>query len=72
MATSLEKEITDFIHEYASLFASPAACSSDEVSELCQRIGKCYRPGMTMFTNGKVARFEVNLTQLSSNLLNRS
>jgi hypothetical protein len=59
MASSLEKQITEFINHYASLFSSPDASSADRVANLCEQIGKCYRPGMTMFTNGEVARFEV-------------
>lgn len=66
MSSPFEEEITAFIHEYASLFASSAASSSSHVAELCQRIGKCYRPGLTMFTSGKVERFEVRSASLPS------
>ncbi len=57
----LEKEIRTFIESYAPLFASPDACSMDRVTALCEKIGPHYRPGMTMFTNGKVSRFKVCL-----------
>jgi hypothetical protein len=56
---NLEKEARTFIKHYSALFSSPDACSAERVGALAAEIGKCYRPGLTMFTNGKVDRFEV-------------
>lgn len=51
--------VRDFIQAYASLFASSDASDPERVGALAELIGRFYRPGMTMFTNGQVSRFEV-------------
>ncbi|KAK5173859.1 uncharacterized protein LTR77_002540 [Saxophila tyrrhenica] len=56
--SNLVAEATSFVHSYAALFASPDASSPDHVGALCEKIGRHYRPGMTMFTNGQISRFD--------------
>jgi hypothetical protein len=56
---ALRKEAESFAHSYSALFASSDASSAEHIGELARKIGQYYRPGMTMFTNGKIARFEV-------------
>ena len=60
MSSNIEREAEKFAEHYAALFSDPAASSSKDVGALTKKIGECYRPGMTMFTNGKVSRFEVS------------
>lgn len=62
MPSNIEVEAGRFIRSYAAFFSDPAACSSEHVADLAKKIGVCYRPGMTMFTNGKIARFDVGST----------
>ena len=59
MAENVKAQAENFIHSYAALFSSPKASSAEQVAELAKEIGPCYRPGMTMYTNGQISRFEV-------------
>ena len=61
MSNKLLAQAETFARSYAALFSSPAACSSEDVADLAKEIGRYYRPGMTMFTNGQISRFEVVL-----------
>ena len=63
---AIEAEAEAFAKSYAAFFSSPAASSSEQVAELAKEIGKHYRPGMTMFTNGQISRFEVKHPQIKS------
>ena len=59
MSTQVESQAQAFARSYAALFSSPDACSTERVADLAKKIGTFYRPGMTMFTNGQISRFEV-------------
>lgn len=60
--TDLETRARAFAHAYAALFSSPDASDPDHVVSLAERISTFYRPGLTIFTEGKIERFEVTAT----------
>jgi hypothetical protein len=60
MSDELIAQAKTFARSYAALFSSPAACSSEYVADLAKEIARYYRPGMTMFTNGQISRFEAS------------
>lgn len=60
MSPSIDVKASVFARKYAALFSSPDACNPDKVAGLAKEVSKHYRPRMTMFTNGKVERFEVS------------
>jgi hypothetical protein len=65
MADKVNAQAEVFARSYAALFSSSAASSSEHVADLAKDIGKYYRPGMTMFTNGQISRFEVSHSAIS-------
>ncbi len=62
----LVKEAEAFAQQYAKLFSSSHASSSEHVGDLVKEIGRYYRPGLTMFTNGRIQNFEVRGTRSPS------
>lgn len=55
----LDTRARAFALRYAALFSNPDASDPDRVGALARAIGAFYRPGMTMFTHGQIARFAV-------------
>ncbi|KAK5685192.1 hypothetical protein LTS10_003269 [Elasticomyces elasticus] len=58
MAPNIQTEAEAFAKSYATLFSSPACSTSDGVAGIAEDVGRRYRPGVTMFTNGRITRFE--------------
>ena len=52
--TGIVAEATTFAKSYAALFSSPAASVAEQIPALTEEISKYYRPGITMFSGGKI------------------
>ena len=59
MLSNIETEAKTFIESYVALFSSPDANSAERIPELAKKIGACFRPGVTLFSNGKITKIEV-------------
>lgn len=72
MGPTVQAQAHTFAKSYAALFSSPDASSSEHVADVAKKVGQHYRPGMTMFTNGQISRFEaghsLNLEQRHTDL----
>jgi len=59
MADSIKVETEVFARRYAALFSSPDCSSDEHVANIAAEVAKYYRPGLTIFTNGVISKFEV-------------
>lgn len=58
----IEAEAKKFAEDYAALFAVVDSSSSETIAQVAEAISKCYKPGVTFFTNGQIERYQVRET----------
>ena len=60
MSNNIENEAEAFIHSYAAHFASPDANSTERIPDVAKKIAAYFRPGVTLFSNGKILKVDVS------------